>query len=320
MTLRDRPDELNMLLRSAHFQESLEPRPIHPEVEKQLRTRSHPSISVPETSFLDRALANILATSAEDDRSGVTGGSLHPRKKKKVYQETQPLHCTSIPQTNAIRRENTPEYSGFQKITTQDGTRKRVAVKHADRRQPFLRDKRYCDDSSVWEYNLATSPPDVIRADILQGVSKNASQAAVSCGDEHDVAPSMVKESTPPKIGHENYDSIDLPDPRSDTSSTHASPPAPWLSRSLLAFMKESEHSQSQLEDWDEDHGLPKSHCLTMVSSSRSRRQLQQGVILPKWDGTPLISHKVELGKPRKRRRRVTAQPTSSELHCESNS
>jgi hypothetical protein len=218
------------------------------------------------------------------------------------------LHCTSIPQTKAIRREETPENFASEKITTKVGTRKLVAEKHANRPRASAQNKRYCENSSVWEHKVATILPVVIRRDTLQGVSKNASQAAVSCGNEHG--------ATTSKMGDEIYDTIDLPDPRSDTNSTHATLPAPWLSHSLLERMKESAHSQSHLEDWDEDHGLPKSHCPTMVSSSRSRRQLQQGVILPKWDGTPLISQNVELGKPRKRRRRVTKPPKQSEHHC----
>jgi hypothetical protein len=260
-----KPDGFNILLRSAQLQESLEPRPIHPEVERQLRTLSHPSIlTSPATAYiLDRAMPFMLRT-VGDDRFGVSDGSFHPRKKKKVFQENTSLHWTSIPQTKAIRQEETSEHSGFEKL---------------------------------------------IPTDTLKGVSKN---------DEHDVATSMVADATAPKMGHENYDTIDLPDPHRDTNTTHATPPAPSVSRRLLKLMKESEHSQSQLEDWDEDHGLPKSHCLTMVSSSRSRRQLQQGVILPKWDGTPLISQNVELGKPRKRRRRVSAQPAFSKFHYDS--
>jgi len=38
-----------------------------------------------------------------------------------------------------------------------------------------------------------------------------------------------------------------------------------------------------------------------MVNSSRSRKQLQEDVILPKWDGTPLINQETELGKPKPR-------------------
>jgi hypothetical protein len=71
------------------------------------------SILVPATSFLDRALTNILASSTKDDKWGVTLGSLHPRKKKKVYQGIHFLIYTTTPQTKAIQQEETPEYSAF---------------------------------------------------------------------------------------------------------------------------------------------------------------------------------------------------------------
>ena len=68
--------------------------------------------------------------------------------------------------------------------------------------------------------------------------------------------------------------------------------------------MRESAKSQLQLQAYDHEmNGLPKSHSPTMVKSSRSRRQLQEGVVLPKWDGTPLIDNPhCELGQPRKKR------------------
>lgn len=44
------------------------------------------------------------------------------------------------------------------------------------------------------------------------------------------------------------------------------------------------------LQKWDKKNGLPKSHSQTMVNSSRSREQLQKGVILKKWNGSPLIT------------------------------
>jgi hypothetical protein len=74
----------------------------------------------------------------------------------------------------------------------------------------------------------------------------------------------------------------------------------------LRELMKRSEESQKQLQEWDMRHGLPKSHSPVMVNTSRSRRQLQTGKILTKWDGSPLISKKSsqgrsKLGKPRPR-------------------
>jgi len=69
----------------------------------------------------------------------------------------------------------------------------------------------------------------------------------------------------------------------------------------LKNLMKRTEKTQQALQEWDKSNGLPKSHSQTMVNSSRSRRQIQEGRIIPKWDGTPLINEEVELGKPKPR-------------------
>jgi hypothetical protein len=69
----------------------------------------------------------------------------------------------------------------------------------------------------------------------------------------------------------------------------------------LQDLMSRSVNTQKSLQKWDKDNGLPKSHSQTMVNTSRSRKQLLTGVILPKWDGTPLISEETELGKPKAR-------------------
>jgi hypothetical protein len=91
----------------------------------------------------------------------------------------------------------------------------------------------------------------------------------------------------------------------------------------LQILMEESRATQQKLQLWDKANGLPKSHSQTMVNTSRSRKQLLDGVILPKWDGTPLISPDLALGKPKPRnktgkkeenekmKRRMSA-PTSS--------
>lgn len=73
------------------------------------------------------------------------------------------------------------------------------------------------------------------------------------------------------------------------------------MMKRLQDLMARSVNTQQSLQKWDKDNGLPKSHSQTMVNTSRSRTQLQDGVILPKWDGTPLISEESELGKPKPR-------------------
>jgi len=54
--------------------------------------------------------------------------------------------------------------------------------------------------------------------------------------------------------------------------------------------MEQSRQSLKQLQDWDRRLGLPKSSAHTCVKTERSRKQLLEGKILKKWDGTPLIS------------------------------
>ena len=72
----------------------------------------------------------------------------------------------------------------------------------------------------------------------------------------------------------------------------------------LKKSMLKSDETQLKLQEWDKLHGLPKSHSQTMVNTSRSRRQLREGIIILKWDGTPLINDETELGKPKKRQRK----------------
>ena len=58
----------------------------------------------------------------------------------------------------------------------------------------------------------------------------------------------------------------------------------------LQASMDRTTNTQKLLQDWDRSQGLPKSHSQTMVNSSRSRKQLTDGVILKKWNGAPLLN------------------------------
>lgn len=69
----------------------------------------------------------------------------------------------------------------------------------------------------------------------------------------------------------------------------------------LFDLMRQSEKTQKELQEWDKLQGLPKSHCTTMVKTSRSRRQLIEGRILPKWDGTPMITENAAPVKPRRK-------------------
>lgn len=65
-------------------------------------------------------------------------------------------------------------------------------------------------------------------------------------------------------------------------------PPATSLFR-FKRLMSKSRRTQNLLQEWDKKNGLPRSHCCTMMHTNRSRRQLDEGRILPKWNGSPLI-------------------------------
>mmetsp|Transcript_13678 Transcript_13678/g.23297 ORF Transcript_13678/g.23297 Transcript_13678/m.23297 type:complete len:291 (-) Transcript_13678:544-1416(-) len=78
-----------------------------------------------------------------------------------------------------------------------------------------------------------------------------------------------------------------------DSSSvveTTASPAFLAMNNRFEELLQKSTASQKALEEWDRKNGLPRSHCQTMVNSSRSRKQLQSGLILPKWNGKPLLN------------------------------
>jgi hypothetical protein len=88
------------------------------------------------------------------------------------------------------------------------------------------------------------------------------------------------------KSSRSNKSIIDLKDlPPQDSSN-----PDTIMVR-LKALMERTQQSQKDLQKWDKKNGLPKSHSQTMVNSSRSRKQLQEGVVLKKWNGVPLIGN-----------------------------
>jgi hypothetical protein len=58
----------------------------------------------------------------------------------------------------------------------------------------------------------------------------------------------------------------------------------------LHECMNKSLVTQGALQEWDRLNELPASHARTMVNTARSRKQLQEGVILKKWDGSPLVA------------------------------
>ena len=89
------------------------------------------------------------------------------------------------------------------------------------------------------------------------------------------------------------------PSPPHEAGNLQSLPPqsqndADVIMARLHVLMKRTKMSQKKLEEWDTAQGLPKSHCQTMVNSSRSRKQLTDGVILKKWNGAPLLKGDAE--------------------------
>lgn len=90
---------------------------------------------------------------------------------------------------------------------------------------------------------------------------------------------------------YNNYDNLDdstlttsssgSDDGRGDSTLDHGT--------RLRQFMIESSNTHEALQQWDRSRGLPASHSRTMVNSARSRKQLLDGVLLRKWNGTPLV-------------------------------
>ena len=149
-----------------------------------------------------------------------------------------------------------------------------------------------------------------------QGYRRNNSSSSVSCvtdyidDEEEDQAPttppSARQEGTPKKSkkGSKKASKKKQESPPAvDSSAVVPSIPLPEKSdpellkvdqnevmAKLQAAMDRTTDTQKLLQEWDRANGLPKSHSQTMVNSSRSRKQLTDGVILKKWNGTPLLN------------------------------
>eukprot|EP00561_Arcocellulus_cornucervis_P000398 CAMPEP_0185823802 /NCGR_PEP_ID=MMETSP1322-20130828/28709_1 /TAXON_ID=265543 /ORGANISM="Minutocellus polymorphus, Strain RCC2270" /LENGTH=276 /DNA_ID=CAMNT_0028521367 /DNA_START=117 /DNA_END=944 /DNA_ORIENTATION=+ len=76
----------------------------------------------------------------------------------------------------------------------------------------------------------------------------------------------------------------------SDTLSSCINDVTQPISQCLRSSMKQSQQTLKELQEWDRRQGLPKSSAHTCVKTERSRKQLLEGKILKKWDGSPLIS------------------------------
>ena len=128
--------------------------------------------------------------------------------------------------------------------------------------------------------------------------SKPASKAKSPSSTKKNAAAAEVgkKKRTPKKPSPKNSGKptpipkpvADIPIPQIDPADLAKLNPDAVMIK-LQDAMERTKDTQKRLQEWDRANGLPKSHSQTMVNSSRSRKQLTDGVILKKWNGTPLI-------------------------------
>jgi len=133
---------------------------------------------------------------------------------------------------------------------------------------------QHSHSSTTMPTNTVSKPP--IFEPTTPTSSPMASTSTSPRKSESPQKPKGILKSPSPKQPHQTEETIPINDP---------------MAR-LKAMMERTKKSQQSLEDWDRRNGLPKSHCMTMVNSSRSRQQLQTGTILKKWTGAPLIEMK----------------------------
>ena len=125
------------------------------------------------------------------------------------------------------------------------------------------------------------------------------------------------KEEAPEEDGEVVNTEVDEENSPSDSCEDDSYVPSLYQ---LFCFMKQSRISMAMLQDWDKKNGLPKSHSWTMTQTDRSRRQLEEGRVLSKWDGSPLID--VKDGKAflnRKKRKAMLASKVNQgrkQLKC----
>lgn len=114
----------------------------------------------------------------------------------------------------------------------------------------------------------------------------------------------MAQSSLPPPQQHDSVGPVMPADPDA-------------MLRKLKSLMSRTSETQKALQEWDKANGLPKSHSQTMVKSARSRKQIQSGQILKKWDGSPLLdfsagnaaAESAAKGKQRKKMERRMSAP-----------
>lgn len=86
-------------------------------------------------------------------------------------------------------------------------------------------------------------------------------------------------------------DSSSLKQPQEQQHIEEAPPVLPNFSMDKLReLMAKSNDSMKNLEEFDRRQGLRRCDAQNMAKTARSRKQLLENKILPKWDGSPLIA------------------------------
>jgi hypothetical protein len=175
-----------------------------------------------------------------------------------------------------------------------EGARKNAALASAPTDFESKNDNVICMDSDT--------PPKKVSGGAMQRMMSEASYFQ-STNAESEVK-GTANAAWPEAVvsNHEGMDKDHSDTDGSESDGSDASPSDPdGMLKRLRSLMDRSSSTQQALQDFDKKRGLPRSHSQTMVNSSRSRKQLLEGKIIAKWDGSPLISEETELGKPRPR-------------------
>lgn len=164
------------------------------------------------------------------------------------------------------------------KLQQQQGTMLRS---HHSAPTLFNSDKSEHDKKPAPKKPKTASEPSTESAALTSGKAES-SRSHRSCSLDHAYSEGKVTASS--LDGDASVASVST----AGNQSSVVSDPTPSIHR-LYELMGKSIASQELLQEWDQQQGLPRSHSWTMMHTSRSRRQILEGRILPKWNGKPLI-------------------------------
>mmetsp|Transcript_4473 Transcript_4473/g.9305 ORF Transcript_4473/g.9305 Transcript_4473/m.9305 type:complete len:813 (-) Transcript_4473:35-2473(-) len=127
----------------------------------------------------------------------------------------------------------------------------------------------------------------------LASSGASASHLSAGCGQQQNVTPLSSSILEPLRLPQKSKKKRSVKIPKTKPTKLEELPPQSKddpeiIMTRLNALMERTIMSQKTLQKYDKNNGLPRSHAQTMVSSSRSRKQLQKGIMSKKWDGRHL--------------------------------